>query len=281
MVRSSVPPQIEQLPGLPTSLAAPFIAPEPDVRRALAAVLRPERQGINPDDYTDITPQMIELAEPDALRTSIFDAPSSGATLYFRGGDNRPHKVAGSNEEYSLLAGLPTTLGETVAARVRQAHLGQTGRLSASGRAAGARGGVHAVENKAAKVATFLDKTLQPEIALLDDLAWGAAHPGFARSNSKEVELQKQVQNFTVLVLGRMLHAIGNQRGWSHEQELLASRTIDRRLFIDRSNNQHIAYFGELVALAKARDEAIKAVTQTRLHQAAQYITRHSMSDAE
>jgi len=265
-------PVLVPLPGLEALSSAP---PRPDSRIALARALRPESVGINPEDYVDITSEMLELAAPASLRGSLIDvsAKSSGAIGYPSQQSERVVYVAVTPQEYSFLNVNVLRLGESAvegSVRKRQA----SPRPSEANAAAAARAGIHAVNNRAAKMQQYLGNELLPQFTLIEEFQEAARHAGWARFGN-ETEMLKQVDYLRTYVFGGMLQAIAGQRHWTPAQQRLAERTVEARIFLDRDHNRHITNFAGMLALAKEWNGHKQALVGFRLWQSKKYTKEH------
>ena len=244
-------------------------------RNALARALRPEYIGIKPEDYLDITAEMIELASPDKLRSSLIDVPvkSSGAVGYLHPQSERLLYIAVAPQEYGILGGSVLHLGERAvqnSIKKRQQPQG----LSESDAEATIRAGVHAVINRAAKMQQYSENDLATQFVLIKKFQEAAEHPGLARFG-KEVEMRKQFNYLRTYTFARMLQTIAGQRHWTPAQQHLAERTIEARIFPDRDHNRHITNFKGMLDLAEEWNGYKRAIVAGRLWQSSKYIKEH------
>jgi len=260
---------VETLPDMPPGQFAPVGL---DAKNALARALRPEYIGIRPEDYADITPDMVEMASADSFRRSLIDVGrSSPATLpYMAPRARRPLFVAVTSAEFTLLSGNLTMLGERAVKRTETARQQAAG-LSQSDYAATQRSGAHAVESRVAVMERYLAQELLPENDLIAKFREAARYPGRSRL-SDEAAMRMGLTTVREQVFGKIFEALRAQRHWSPEQEDRARRAVERRLFIDRFNNQHINRFDAMLALAEERNGYLHAITRHRIHQAKKYI---------
>lgn len=244
-------------------------------RNALARALRPEYIGLKPEDYQDITAEMLELAAPDKLRGSLIDVPakSSGAVGYLSPQSERLIYIAVAPQEYGILGGSVLHLGErAVQTSVNKRH--QPRGLSESDAAATVRAGVHAVTDRAAKMQQYSDNDLMTQLVLINKFQEAAKHLGLARFG-KEIDMREQLNYLLTYTFGGMLQTIAGQRHWTPAQQRLAERTIEARIFLDRDHNRHITNFAGMLDLAEEWNGYKRAIVAGRLWQSKKYIKEH------
>jgi len=268
--RSTVPPQVEILPGMPPS---PMAEVTIEAANAIARALMPQYVGIRPEDYADITPDLVALADPSKFRASLIDIPlnSEGGLSYRSFEPRRTITVGATASEFTLLSGSLQTLGGR-AVRRTEASRRRAGTLSDADRQASQRSGVHAVESRVDAMQRYLDLELEPEVALVQAVRKALKYPGFAHQLGDEGEVRQKITTVRTQVFGKLFEALGIQRQWTSAQQRLAERSLDRRLHIDRFGNKHLGDFDRMLALAEDRSGHLRAVTHSRMSQAHQYI---------
>lgn len=248
-------------------------------RNALARALRPDFVGIDPVDYLDITDTMLDLAAPDALRSSLIGVkPHSSEAVRSVVWDPKTKTteniyVAVTPAEFGLLSGSIKHLGERAVAGSQNKRQ-RPGVRSAVDDAAAVRAGVHAVSSRASATQKYLNNDLKMQNALIAKFQEATRYPGLARFGS-EGAMREQLTYLRTYVFGAMQTTIGNQRDWNSTQQITAQKAINARLFLDRANNQHIENFRGMLDLAAEWNGYKLAIIATRQWEAKKYIAEH------
>jgi hypothetical protein len=259
---SSKNPNQPVLPGMPEVASIPLVMKN---RNAVSRTLNPDYLGVRPSDYADITDEMRAAAEPRLLLHSLIDVPegSPSAVAYQPGGAARSGYVALTPSEYGLIVRNPEAFSRAVRNKTLASRPEGDPHTQAANRSV-----QYALENKD-KTQKYVTSTLEPWLSLLGKFNQAAANPGLSLMGS-EVTMRQNFETFRTNILGNMLEALRVQRGWNDEQADFARRTIDARMFIDRENNQHIAYFAGLVAASQFYFGHKTALFKDRLYQSKQ-----------
>jgi hypothetical protein len=233
-----------QLPGM-----ADITQPVRDLssRNAFARAVTPEYWGLDSSQYVDIDSHMLDLAAPANLRESLIDVPkgSQFAVSYIPGQESRPVFIALTPTEYSLVVRHVPALAMAAISHTLASRRGRKNYTTDI--KAATRSGVYALENRKKAMETYLRDTLERDTALLNRLAEAAKHPGYWRM--PESDMRIGLSWVLESVFGDMLTAIRYQRQWTPEQESLAKRTIEKRLFFERQRNQHIQNWRDMFSL--------------------------------
>lgn len=250
-----------------------------EARNALARALRPDFVGINPEEYLDVTDEMLDLAAPEALKTSLIGvrAKSSEAieSIVLHPETRKVDKIyiAVTPTEYGLMSGSIQHLGERAVA-LSQKKRQRPDVRSAVDDAAAVRAGIHAVSNRAIATQRYLDNALKNQNELIARFQEAAKYPGLARFGS-EGAMREQLTYLRTYVFGGMLTTIGNQRDWNSTQQMNALKAINARLFLDRANNRHLVNFKGMLDLAAEWNGHKLAIIASRQWEAKKYIKKH------
>ncbi len=126
---------------------------------------------------------------------------------------------------------------------------------------------------------TYLQNSLLREDARLKRLDEAAKNRGFWRMT--EGEMRIELSWVLESVFGNMLTAIRYQRQWSPDQENLAMRAIEKRLFFERQRNQHIRNWRDMFALNIEYLGNKQALFKDRIWQAEKTIAKKSKPKIE
>jgi hypothetical protein len=268
-------PPLSRRPGL-NQLPIPGQEPHP----ALVHILTPEFQNIDPEDFADIAPNVVKLMEPGLLRESLLGAGLEGDTaVRFKVGDTKEWiKIAVTPGEYVLLAREIPMLGRTAFTgtlvsrdKKMQAETGDPSVLARSDedKAAANRAAFRAVVQKQTGMQKYLEETLRPRVRIIKKFTEMAQFSNLSRGSREKVK--ERFEELRTYVFGGMLDAIGNQRNWTEDQATLASRTLQKRLYLDTNSNR-VRNFAEMLKLADEYYGYKNALVLDRLAEAAQYI---------
>lgn len=251
------------IPGMPEIGSVPL---DMKNRNALSRTLDPYYWRIEPDVFADITPEMRAAADPWLLVNSLVDVPadSPSAVAYRPGNTSRYGYVALAPTEYGLIVRNPGAFSR--AARIGTLAARPEGDVHTQ---AADRSVIHAHIAKADVAQRYVTGTLEPWLGLLGKFDQAARNPGLSLMGP-EVTMRQNFETFRTNILGNLLEALRVQRDWNDEQADLARRTIDARMFIDRENNQHIAYFADLIHASQFYFGHKTALFKDRLHQSKQ-----------
>lgn len=247
----------------------------PTARNALARALRPGFVGLKLEDYLDVTDEHLDLATPEALKSSLIgvEPHSSEAVAYWNPEAESWTYIAVTPTEFGLLSGSIKHLGERAVAGSQKKRQRPNVRSSVDN-AAAVRAGLHAVTNRATATQLYLDNDLRKQNHLIKKFQEAARYPGLARFGS-EGTMREQLAYLRTYVFGGMITTIGNQRDWNSTQQIRAQKAINARLFLDRSNNRHIENFKGMLDLAAEWNSYKQAIIATRQWQVQKYIKQH------
>lgn len=239
----------------------------------IAGFLTPEYWRLNPEDYADITPQMVEIAAPTRLRESIIDVPprSPGAVSFMSADEHRPVWVALNPIEYGHIIRNIEAMG---AAAVNHTLATRSGTHSLEAHESAAeRSAIHQIERKQTKMQDYLELTLQPETERLARFIEYTTHHWLRRK--KGIDMHAELTWIQEELFGNLLTVVGRQRSWDEEQAALAQKSVQWRLFFDRGHNRHITNWRDMLTLAQQYQQAKTALYKDRIYRSKRYIQQH------
>ncbi|MEO7364380.1 MAG: hypothetical protein ABIV43_02630 [Candidatus Saccharimonadales bacterium] len=250
-------------------------------RNALARTLSPEYQGVREEHYLDITAEVMERADPDKLKTSLLGPEVKGNDVgwYLGPGARQPYLVAVTPKEALLMKGRIATLGERAVA-LTEASRQRPGRsLSDGDRAVIAGAGVRRLERPLAEMQGYT-AALGQKFAIIAKFQEAAQpkHIGLARFGS-EAKMREAFAFLQTFVFDEMFSVVGAQRQWNQQQATLARRTVTKRMFLERDDNQHIVYFRGLLDLAETWNGYKRAIVAKRIYDIKQYNRSHPVDE--
>ena len=214
---------------------------------------------INPDEYGDITSDIMEGIAPEELRSLVL--PGEGR------GDFTVDGVAMNAHDYELL---PRNVASMVRAVGNRTH-----RANASGsvdgqRARGDRSVLHALEAKQVAMQGRLP-VLQANEKRMWQLAKEARAPGYAHMRSSVLyDLAYSVRYGD---FANLLDIAGREGGWTGSDLALASRALDARLFLVR-NADRLGNWREMLGLTSEHNQGVMGVYGLRMDGVAYQIGR-------
>jgi hypothetical protein len=239
---------------------------------SFARAATPEYWGLDPGDYADITPHMLELVETSNLHKSLIGVPkvSQFSVGYLPGLESRPVFIALTPTEYSLIARyVPGLATAAVSQTLKSRRIMKNNIVDTN---AAKRSGVHALEGRQAAMETYLKNSIQRDQVLLEKFAEAAKNP--SRWRMRESEMRVQLGWVMESVFGDMFTTIRYQRQWSPGQEDLARRAVERRLFFERQRNQHLQYWRDMFSLNLEYSGNKQALFLDRIWQTKQLIAK-------
>lgn len=270
MTRSRTP----DLGQLALDIPLPPAEVRQDVRNSFATAAKPAFHGLSIEAYADITPQQVEYVTPGFLETSLLqvsaDAPNA---IYYRNPETRSaSRVAVSPAEYKLLAGNVTTLGNRARSQVLDSRAGVS--LRDVDLEAASRAGVHAVSPKLEKMERYRQNVLGQQIGEVNWLLHASQNPGYAWKDGYNLGLL--MTNFRTFVLNDMLVAMAQAGNWSEEKTQGVQKVIEYKLFFDRTNNQHIQNWQQILGVAQTYLGYKRALFDEKIAKARQYTSKHA-----
>lgn len=260
-------------------------SPALELHPALVHVLTAEFQGIDPADFSDIPDEFVPYTHPDSLRASLLDVPpldpeNNHAIVGYRGGESPEwRRITVTSAEFNLLARHIPMLAETAIqgvfyARDRKLQRA-TGDPTARARseddwAAARRSAMRQVLDKHTAMQRHLTGELLPRVKLIGQFSEMTRYPNLARGTNQTV--RGRVEFLRDYVFGDMLEAIGNLREWDNDKSKLASRTLQKRLYLDPDERRRVANFGALLTLAGDYYGQKQALVRGRIAEAERYI---------
>lgn len=245
-------------------------------RVSLATALRPDFIGINPADFSDITADLIALADPDKLQRSLIPPERKRySASYVRGDTQRVEHVAMTPEVYGIIVSHVGSFAGRVSARTSVSR--PAGNIHD---AAAERSGLHAIQAKLEQLGRYRAEGIEPRRVLIERFREAARYPGLARFSSKD-DFLAQLTYLQTAVIDDMITVIRHQRRWSNPDasERLLRRTITAAMFVERTKNAHIGYFRSMMDLAADYYGSQWALARDRERQASKYIKEHETSD--
>lgn len=265
-------------------------------RIALVHVLTPEFNYLNPDDFADISNEVVERASPQELRMSLLDTgryPGSyirgsenvgTSTVAYRSGDRELSTVwlTVTPEEFGLFSRHVPMLGKTafnstLTSRDRKLRE-QTGDPTARARsdedlAAAGRAAVRQVSSKLDQMTSYLSEEIQPRITTVEKFTEMTKHRNLNRGSHETV--QDRFEHLRLYVFGDMLDAVGNQRGWTARQAERAQRILQKRLYISGSPADRVSNFKAMLELAQEYYAHKEAFVLTRIADTERYLRQN------
>jgi hypothetical protein len=223
--------------------------PQPPVdlgrqRNALARALTPEYMGLNPNDFMDVTPEMVKYAAPAELSKHLIDVPfdvrkSPRAVAFYDPTQRRERNIAVTPKEAQVLPRFMNALQQsteiTADAKIT------TGIPTEADIARVKRSPLHAQEAKLPKVRA-LENMLVSQHDLLSRFI--QASEGSKRGLSMfgpEVAVREKLAYLQTFIIGDMIRAYGSQRQLSAHDMKMLDKAITVRLFFgpDRLDKFH------------------------------------------
>lgn len=228
----------QPLDGIPVDLVPPPILPESKnltARNAFSRLATPEYWGLDLARYADITPKMIDRADPPKFRKDLIDTPvDRGFAAGFLPLDEPYTRVALTPTEYGMITRSPKHLGKATVGRALAKQIDETPSMVDRDRAS--RHGQHLLEAMLKGMQAYVD-TLDSDTAMLQRFREAATYHWYSRG--QEATLRTDMQWIHDRMFGNMFAALRYQRGWTPEKEDLARRALEMRLFFRRSHNMH------------------------------------------
>ncbi len=190
-----------------------------DRRIAFGRVVMPYFFGLDAANYSDITPEMVDAANPNNFLPYLLPDRSQRGNYVVDG-------VALSSEEYTRIVRSPETFTASISNKTHEAN-----RLNPRigwRNAKALRSAYHALEHRLPQMARTLDG-VKSEQAVIDDLNRKARMPGYA--HDRAVDLRNKVAFVREVTFKRILEVMGREKNWTDEQADYATRTVDYRLF--------------------------------------------------
>lgn len=265
-------------------------------KNSLARTLTPEYMGLRPENYIDITEDMVNAAAPARLRTGLIREARTEGALEIRCEANEAARLTSRfayvgvlPQEYLLLAGNLRTAGNRSLGRtaVKRSMGGRA--LSDEDKAAAERASAYTIENIAGKVEKYLKNDIASSLhrihrfqeAVGVNRKTGEFNPrGKGLSHfGNEANMRMELTALQQQTFGSMLTVIGKRRGWSEDQAQLAKRALDVRFFLVADKRQRAVNFLGMLNLAEDWTNHKQAAAKTRLAEA-EKILRERQTEA-
>lgn len=212
---------------------------------AFARVATPEYWAMDPANYGDITPEMVALADPDRFQKDLVGRNVNGEfSVGFRPFHEPYTRVALTESEYQLITRSPVSIGRAAVSHSLSGRVNEVPTQVDKDRAT--RHGIHILEAKLEGMRLYIG-ALAKDAGLLERYTEAATHHWMARG--KEGRMRVEAQDMRDRIIGNMFVALRYQRNWTPDQEDLAKRSLDVRLFFNRGNNAHIQEWLKLFRL--------------------------------
>lgn len=276
----------------PSSFETPPQAHEREPRVALVHVLTPGFHDLDPADFSDISPEVVERASATEIRKSLLDTGTkeegqsrlkkqnnSGASVVGYKSAEGWVNLSLTPKEYGLFSRYVGMLARTAFNRtldIRDQKLQkETGDLSAKARtdddiAAAHRSSIRNIKKKAPKMEAYLETDILPRIETVEKFMEMTKNRNLNRGNHETV--CAHFEHLRLYVFGDMLDAVGNQRGWTASQAAEAERILQRRLYIDGSTPQKVQNFKAMLVLAQEYYGHKRAFLLTRINETKKYL---------
>jgi len=243
--------QIETLPGI----TSPISTSELSRSRALSTITRPEMWGITVDQYEDITDRMISRADPSAFAADLYGKSGFNPKKYvvdYEEDSGSRRAVALTADEYRIL---PRSMNlDNPASTVKSGV--EAGKYSLTSKEKRDRKVEEATEEAFIGMYSKMKGRvgiLQEETVLLGRLEEASDTFWLARGHADR--LRVEVSQVRDLILPRMMEVVGRQRGWTEEQQLLATRSLEYRLFFTMPDASRMKEWKNTLELIRNWDE--------------------------
>lgn len=252
--------------------------PKPKKKRAtsvaFSTMATPAFWALDGARYNDISPRMLELTNTERLGNFLIDVSRksiNGTTDFsvsYRPDSRRGIRwtsIALTSQEYGLIVHDAPNLANRATSRTQDLHA-ERGENSFNSLPIAERSAMHQLEAKLESMTAYKDGILEKDLEYLRKFRRGAEHPGRYMGHISEIRT-KGDWILKDIVLGRMLEAIRYQRDWREEQMDLATRSMERRLFFERSRNAHIGYWRRVLDLSIEYTGNKNALFNDRIYQ--------------
>jgi hypothetical protein len=280
----------ETSPQLPFE-GGPIEAPR-EPRVALVHVLTPEFHNLNPQDFADIDPAVVERASATEIKGSLLDTNTkedehsrlqspqsmSGSVVGYRS-PNGWVRLALTPKEYGLFSRYVGMLARTAFNRTLDSRdkklQEETGDPSARARtdediAAANRSSIRNIKGKLPKMEGYIATDILPRLETIDRFIEMTKNRNLNRGNHDTVHAH--FEHLRLYVFGDMLDAVGNQRGWTAKQAAQAERILQRKLYIEGSAAGRTQNFKAMLEVAKEYYGHKYAFVLTRIAETQKYI---------
>lgn len=236
----------------------------------------PERMGMDPEAYGDITLAMIEHMTPGKLRPDLIGLPrdSRYSVGYRDGGSGDYIRIALTPIEYKKMPRNVSKLAE-IAITTTQAARPYREEFDTD-QAAAKRAGVHAIESKLPRMISYVSETLEPDLDRLTRFDEYARNRNLRRT--KGVDMLIELEWIRSHIFEDTFIALRNQRDWSAEQERFARRTLDKKLFLEPDLSQRTLNWQEMLGFEKEYWGHKLALFKTRIWESKKYISDNDES---
>ena len=265
-------------------------------RVALVHVLAPEFHGLDPNDFADITDDLVGRASPAVLREALLDTDNTASSplhgrdnkgksvVSYRSGEQGLHVVwlSVTPTEYGLFSRHVDMLGRTAfnsTLASRDAKLrAETDNPAAKARtdedvAAANRAAVRQVERKLPKMEAYLEEELESRIEVIQKFIEMTKHRNLSRGTYATV--QARFEHLRQYVFGDMLDAVGNQKRWTEEHARRADQILQKRLYISGTKPDRVRNFMEMLELAEEYYGHKRAFVLTRIWETREYLRKN------
>ncbi len=265
----SRPETVGQLEMTTVAEAAPRYY-DPNERVTFSRLATPQYWGLKPEDYADLTPDMLTAANPDKFRSNLINPIERGRFVYVHKSYPEPFSfVALSPGEYNSIILSPAALNSRSVARYLADRTGYF--QPPPDREKAERAGMHVVERRLELVQRHIP-ILDSYVAILVRFAEAARYPGSNRGKS----LQKRAEGEVLrgIIMPDMFEALTEQRRWTPTQLDLAKRSLERRLFFERQGNKHFGVWRNLLRLLIDYNNAKRGAFLDSIHRSQQEIEK-------
>lgn len=243
--------QIETLP----EVTAPVATSELSRTRAMSTVTRPEMWGLTVDKYGDITNRMVERANPLEFATDLYGQKGFNAKKYvadYEQDDGSRKSVALTADEFKIF---PRSMNLDNPASTITSGV-EAGKYSLASREKRDEKVQEATDDAFIRMyAKMSDRSqiLASEIVLLNRLQEASTH--YWRQRGHTDRLRIEIAQVRDLIIPRMMEVVGKQRGWNADQQALATRSLEYRLFFTMPDKARMAEWRNVMTVLKTWDE--------------------------
>lgn len=241
-------------------------------QQTFAHIAQPEFWGIIPYNLSEDNRHMMDLVSSGNLEPSLIGVgPDASCSVGYRDGYNQFIRVALTPAEYGLISRNAEKVGEasvnkTLASRPPRSAF----ELDAE---AAERSGVHTLKNYVVNMERYIKNTLEPDRNRLARIQEYVSHPQLRRQRGDNLRINMGwVREH---IFGDTFVALRRQRNWTPDQEALARKSLDARLFLDRDNNRHLRNWADMLAFEDTYWGHKWAVFKSKTAEAKHYIKKH------
>ncbi|HVW23079.1 MAG TPA: hypothetical protein VHB51_01145 [Candidatus Saccharimonadales bacterium] len=216
----------------------------PQARISLARALRADYQGIQPEDYADISFELTRSMHPTTLLSYLVGVRrhSKNSLRYFTE-DRRWRSITFTPGEWDMVlrssAQKYADASENRTENKRRADLEARKHVESLGEYeidedAPRRSGIHTIKTIEAKMSAYRTNILERQLDMVRRFQEASNHPGLARFGN-ESNMRQQLEFFLTFVVGDMIWAAAKVNKWNVKEEAARERAIRKAIFLPSS----------------------------------------------